>query len=403
MFEWPFRQSIECWSAVRRFHASPAHTRQIVFYAEDAESWPHLGPVVEHLTQSMGRHVCYVTSSRRDPMLHAPHPLVRSFCVGESSARTSWFMSLQANLCVMTMPDLQTFHLKRSRRHPVHYAYVFHSMVSTHMIYRPAAFDAFDTILCAGPHHVREIRATEAANHLPAKHLIEHGYGRLDTLLRNRQARGPSPRPDTARPVHVLIAPSWGPHGLLETCGEACVRALLNAGFQVTVRPHPMTRRKWPGCIATLEKAFRGHPHLVLENDVAGHASLETADVMISDWSGAALEFAFAFQRPVLFVDLPRKVNNPDYERIGCLPLEVSIRDRIGRVLPSENLAHLPDAVHSLCAQAPAWRERIAQVRAESIYNVGESARVAAEQLAAIANRCAVQPGDAHALCRAAG
>ena len=33
---------------------------------------------------------------------------------------------------------------------------------------------------------------------------------------------------------------------------------------------------------------------------------------MVSDWSGVAMEFAFGLERPVLFIDVPRKTNNPE-------------------------------------------------------------------------------------------
>lgn len=51
---------------------------------------------------------------------------------------------------------------------------------------------------------------------------------------------------------------------------------------------------------------------------------------MVSDWSDAALEYAFCRESPVLFVDVPRKVNNPAWQEIGLEPIEASIRDKIG-------------------------------------------------------------------------
>mgnify|MGYP003326545469 CR=1 FL=1 len=41
--------------------------------------------------------------------------------------------------------------------------------------------------------------------------------------------------------------------------------------------------------------------------------SLHRSDLMISDWSGAALDYALGLNKPVLFIDVPRKVNNLDY------------------------------------------------------------------------------------------
>ena len=35
--------------------------------------------------------------------------------------------------------------------------------------------------------------------------------------------------------------------------------------------------------------------------------SLYQSDLMISDWSGVAFEYAFAFNKPVIFCDVPKK------------------------------------------------------------------------------------------------
>ncbi len=375
------RSFLADWSSARRFSALPPEQRAIVFYAEDGDSWPHFEPIVRELTGTLGRTICNVTSSPRDPVLQSRNPRILTFCIGEGTIRTSWFMSLQAGVCVMTMPDLETFHLKRSRRAEVHYAYVFHSMVSAHMIYRKQAFDHFDSVLCVGPHHIREIRAIEKMYGLPPKQLIAHGYGRLDTLMQNDK------QDDTLSDLtQVLVAPSWGPDGLLETCGADLVRTLLAAGFRVIVRPHPMTRRKWPACVRRIENEFRNHPRLTVESGVASYVSLAAADIMISDWSGAALEYAFAYERPVLFVDMPRKVNNPEYERIDCEPLEVSIRERIGRVLSPDQLAESSQVVREMCEQSAQWRETICQAREQCVYNLGHSGRIAAEAIVALAD-----------------
>ena len=53
------------------------------------------------------------------------------------------------------------------------------------------AFDDYDSVLCAGPHHVDEIRATEKIGSLPSKQLVEYGYPRLDSILEEAEARLP--------------------------------------------------------------------------------------------------------------------------------------------------------------------------------------------------------------------
>ena len=59
---------------------------------------------------------------------------------------------------------------------------------------------------------------------------------------------------------------------------------------------------------------------------------MTAADLMISDWSGAALEYAFGIERPVLFLDVARKINNPRYVDLGIEPIEARMREQIGAV-----------------------------------------------------------------------
>jgi YidC/Oxa1 family membrane protein insertase len=372
------------WRESRRFQALEPERRSIVFYAEDAASRTHFDPILRELTGRMGRDVAYLTSSPSDPILEDANPRVQAFYIGAGTVRSSVFLGLQADVCVMTIPELQKYQLKRSRVHPVHYAYVFHSMVSTHMIYRKRAFDHYDSVLCVGPHHVAEIRATEALHGLEPKTLVEHGYGRLDSLLERRAERGPRPPRADGEALHVLVAPSWGSDGLVERHGVELAGILLDAGYRVTMRPHPVTRQKWPAAIDSLGKDYGAHERFVLEEDIGSQDSLHAADVMISDWSGAALEYAFAFERPVVFVDLPRKINNPDYTEIPCEPLEVSIRPRIGVVIAEGGLAQLPAEIDRLCADPLAFAASIRDELGRAVYNVGTSGRSGAEYISGL-------------------
>ncbi|MEZ5564529.1 MAG: hypothetical protein R3F24_02990 [Gammaproteobacteria bacterium] len=100
---------------------------------------------------------------------------------------------------------------------------------------RANSFDSYDTILCAGPHQMREIRRREELHDLKPKQLLPHGYGRLEDLLANRR-EPPAIHGDSD--IHVLVAPSWGEQTILPVCGGPLVATLLEAGFRVTLRPH---------------------------------------------------------------------------------------------------------------------------------------------------------------------
>ena len=202
-----------------------------------AGDWPHIGPVVETLLAEHDRDIAYLSSDAADPGLALDHPRLRGFLVGDGTARTILFARIDCAHFVMTLPDLDQLWLKRSQ-HPVHYVYLFHSMNSTHAAYREGAFDAYDTVLCVGPHHVAEIRATEARYGLPEKELVEHGSVKLDTVLAEVASRGTETTTGGAR--RVLVAPSWGECSLIERpVGTELVDVLLAAGLRDRPPPAP--------------------------------------------------------------------------------------------------------------------------------------------------------------------
>jgi YidC/Oxa1 family membrane protein insertase len=145
-----------------------------------------------------------------------------------------------------------------------------------------------------------------------------------------------------------------------------------------------MTVRRHPELIAALRERLAAIPGARLDLDMASEDSLHDADVMVSDWSGAALEYAFGRERPVVFVDVPRKVNNPDYERLAVEPLEVSVRGGLGAVLPPDDLRYLPIVLAEVAAGAGECRARIRQIRDDSVFNVGRSGEAAAAHLLAL-------------------
>jgi len=168
---------------------------------------------------------------------------------------------------------------------------------------------------------VTEIRRREALASLPAKHLFPYGYPRLERLVDAAAARPPRP---PAAPT-VLLAPTWGPQSTLHVCAEPLIAALLGVGVRVIMRPHYQTARLAPRL---------------------------DSDLLISDWSAMAIEYALGLGKPVLFVDVPPRVRNPKYGELGLEPMEMRIRHELGTILPLDRLADAP----RLRGRSPAGR-----------------------------------------------
>lgn len=318
------------------FTRLPKSHRRLTFYSEGQNYWPHMEGLVREVLKTSDIHVTYVSSNNNDPGLHLKHHNFSAFEIDEGYVRNWFFENIDTDVMVMSMPDINCYQVKCSKL-KVHYVYVQHSLVSLHMVYRTGAFDFYDTIFCAGPHHIEEMRAIEKARNLEKKNLVEHGYARLDSILVEAEARSESEAMSDASsgvPLHVLIAPSWGADGTIESgLGNSIVTSLLSQGIKVTLRPHPQTLIFYKSQVDSIIKTNAENPLFFYELNVAGQDSLHDSDIMVSDWSGVALEYALGLKKPVLFVDVPRKVNNSDYQEIEIEPLEVGIRLKIGAMV----------------------------------------------------------------------
>ena len=363
------------WAELKKINQLSQDERSIMFYAENKASMNHFQLLIYELTEKMNLQVCYVTSVKNDPIFSSKNQRILPFYIGDGTARTKFFSTLKAKILVMDMPDLGKLHIKRSDEYPVHYIYLFHSMYSVHSYLRKGAVDNYDTIFCVGPHQVNEIREMEKVYGLKAKKLINYGYGRLDTLL---QKKINSQVTNANSKDLIIIAPSYGDDNLLERCGVKLIDILLKSNFRVMLRPHLRTLRDSTKLIDSIKKKFGKNPNFALETGIIKFDSLNNSLCMISDWSGISLEYAFTFERPVIFIDVPKKVLNPNSSDIVLEPIEISIRNKIGNIVSPNNLEEILVLIRGLDKNTQNISERIREIRAKTVYNIGESAKIGA-------------------------
>jgi YidC/Oxa1 family membrane protein insertase len=372
------------WRNWRRFKRSPAEWRNIVVYSESGQDWHQFSGLIEHLNGPLGLNVSYVTSDARDPGLAREHPRYRAFCIPEGLFLTIFFQVNRADVFVLTMMDLDNLQLKRSL-HPVHYVYLFHSMGSTHMVDNEDSFDHYETLFCAGPHQVAEIRRREELAGLPAKHLYEYGHPRLEEVIAAGQAW--SRQKPAGEPPVVLIAPTWGETSIFNTCGSELIAVLLEAGYHVIMRPHYQSNRQTPEVIAALRGAFEGRERFEYVDRQGETESILRSDILVSDWSAMALEYGLGLEKPVLFIDVPRRVRNPNWEALGIDPIENTMREHLGEVLAPERLADAPAAIERLLGEPDRFRAQMSRLRETTVFRLGHSIPDGAAELARLAER----------------
>ena len=351
--------------------------KHIVFYSEKSGFYKYYKDVIEYLLKKSNLILHYVTNDPDDQIftLAQAQPRIRPYYIGPTKLITL-MMKMDADIVVMTCPDLNRYHLKRSLvRKDIEYVYMFHYPLSTHMVLNSGALDHYDTVFCVGDFQFAEIRAAEALYHTKPKNLISAGYGQLEQLYRGYQAME---KPQRERPK-VLIAPSWQADNLLDSCLDPLMDALLDQGFELVVRPHPEYVKRYGPRMDAIVARYRDKD-VGFELDFTSNSSIFDSDLLITDWSGTAYEFSFVTLKPAVFIDTPPKIHNPDWDKLGIEPLEFSLRDKVGIRVDPENMADLAQRLRDLL-QEESYSQRILQIRESTISHFGQSGKVGGKYL----------------------
>ena len=371
----------EEWKELKKFNKLDDEERSIVFYAENKASMNHFKALISELTQGKNLQICYVTSVKNDPMLSIKNEKIHSFFIGDGITRTKFFLELKAKILIMDMPDLNSFHIKRSKIFPVHYIYIFHSMFSIHSYLRKGAVDNYDTIFCVGEHQKNEIQETEKVYDLKPKKLVNYGFGRLDTLLKEKHN---FQKDDLNKENLIIIVPTYGENNLLKVCGIELIEKLLATNFKVLLRPHFRIFKESEDLIKNIREKFQNNKNFRIEEGVIKPKDFHSSKCMISDWSGISLEYAFVFERPVIYINVPKKVLNEEADKISLVPIEIAIREKIGFLIEPNNLNEISKIILKLDDKSRA--EEIRNIRSQTVFNIGKSASVGAEYIEKILN-----------------
>lgn len=353
--------------------------KHLVFYSESSGFYKYYKGIIEYILKNTNIAVHYITSDPNDQVfaISQSQPRLKPYYIAEKRLITL-MMKLDCDVMVMTMPDIENFHIKRSYvRKDIEYVYVPHCIDSINMTMRTGAVDHYDSVLCVGKHQKEEITNTEAVYGLPHKTLVDWGYTLLDEMRAQYAASAHEDKPGKK----ILIAPSWQKDNIVDSCLEEILDTLKGREYQITVRPHPQEVRLKQAYMEQLEAKYAADRDVEIQTDFSSNSTVFEADLLITDWSGITYEYAFTTLRPVLFIDTPMKVMNPEYEKINTPPINIWMREVIGAVVKPDELEKLPEAVERLLSGRDEYRERIDRFVHEYVYNLGNSGEVGAKYI----------------------
>ena len=357
--------------------------KHLVFYSEKSGFYKYYKDLINELLAKSNVVIHYVTNDYNDVIfdIAKDEPRIKPYYIGLKKL-TLLMMLIETDMFVMTTPDLDKYYLKRSfMKKDIEYVYAPHDTLSVHAGFNEGAFDSFDTVLCAGPHIVKELRTIEEVYKLKPKTLVEFGFPFLDELVNKVKSENLGETKNEKK--EILIAPSWGEDNIMDSCLDGIIESLSDSSYHITVRPHPEYVKRCSFKLnAILEKyKDRDESHLSFELDFSQNKSIYSSDVLVTDWSGVAMEFCFATERPAIFVNTKIKVLNPNWEKIGMIPIEQENRNILGKAIEKEDIANINATVEELIAKRAEYKGIINNYYENLIFNHNTAAKKGAEYI----------------------
>ena len=374
---------------VKRFFSCE---KQLVFYSESSGFYKYFEHFVNYILANSEIIVHYVTSDIADQVFEINHPRFKAYFCGYNGL-IPLMMKMDADIVVMSMPDLEQYHIKRSLvKKDVEYIYVDHGMGSFNLTLRKGALDHFDTIFCYGKNHNEEIRAMERVYRLPEKRLVNVGFGLLDMLIEQYRSMENA---GSAKQC-ILIAPSWQKDNIFECCLDELLAGLLTGDYKIIIRPHPEFVKRFPSKMKRIFDKYgdKTGADFEIQMDFSSNSTVYLSDLVITDWSSIAQEFSFTTKKPSLHINTPMKVTNPEWQRIGVEPMELWVRGKIGISVEIDRLGDIGKIARELLEKQDVYGEQIQKLVCQHMYNVGNAAEVGAGYIIGRLSRLEEEHGD---------
>ena len=266
---------------------------KIIIYGEDKRYYNVFKPIIEELI-NLEIPTIYYSSSYDDKIFEIKSDFLKSEFIGTGNKAYAKLNFIEADICLMTTPNLDVFQLKRSKG-VKKYVHITHSSAetSTYCLY---SLDFFDAVFLNGEHQIRDIRELENKRNTIIKDLYVVGNPYLDELSKMKETI----IKENNNKKTILIAPSWGMNCLFRRFGEKLLDNIVNSDYNIIIRPHPQSLISDKDIIDKFQNRYKDKNNVEWDFNRVNIYSLSKADIMISDFSGVIFDYAFLFEKPVI-------------------------------------------------------------------------------------------------------
>lgn len=351
--------------------------KHLVFYSEGNGFYKYYQGIIEYILKNTSIVIHYITSDYNDKIfeLEKNNKNIKAYYIEEKKLITL-MMKMDADVVVMTMPDLDNYHIKRSYvRKDIEYIYIPHGLDSLNLTMRNASMNNYDTVFVTGKFQEEEALKINEMDNLNNRKIFKWGYSLLDDMIENYE-----PSNSKKKTKKILIAPSWQKDNIVDLMLDEILCKLKGKGYEVIVRPHPQQVRHMKEKFEKLNDLYK-NDNIIIQTDFSKNDTVFNADLLITDWSGIAYEYAFTTKKPVLFVNTPMKIMNQEYEKTGIEPFNIWTREVIGKTIEINEINKIDTMIKKIFNENDKFHKRIEELLKDSVYNLGNSSQIGAEYI----------------------
>lgn len=340
-----------------------------VIYTDSGRYWNTFKPICDEFERRKIP-LTYYTQSPDDPALKESYQLITRAFIGEGNKGFYKLNFLNADIVLSSTPGLDVLQWKRSK-YVNYYVHIPHS-VDDKVGYRMFGLDYYDSVLLTGDFQAADIREIEQLRGITQKELVTVGSPYMDAAWVHLKSLPAYADPDE-RHLRVLLAPSWGPSAILSRFGAGIIDALLNTGFDIIVRPHPQSKISEKEMLDSLMEKYGNAPRLSWNFDSDNLAVLNSADILITDFSGVIFDYTFLCDRPIIYADTHY---DPRPYDAGCLnhpQWRFEILKDLGIKLEEQDFPRISEVIMTAIHSDHLAQGR-AKAKAQAWMHAGESA-----------------------------
>lgn len=339
----------------------------IVIFSDDKRYWNIFDPICREFDRR-GVDVVYMTASPDDPALENSYEHIKGEFIGQNNKAFARMNFLNAGIVFSTTPGLDVYQWKRSKD-VQYYVHILHG-ANDLTGYRMFGVDYYDGILLSGEYQVQQVRDLEKLRDLPAKDVVKVGIPYMDEMAKRLHA---APAAVGGKERTVLLAPTWGQSSIFQKYGGRILEVLLQTDYHIIVRPHPQSFVSEKELMEKLMREYPQSDRLEWNRDNDNFDVLKRTDILISDFSGIVFEFAFVYDKPVIYADTEYDSSPYDSWWLDTPFWTFTALPRIGQKLTKDNLDNLKEMIDQ-CIQDKKYAEGRREASGETWENKGEGA-----------------------------